>query len=74
MADLESGELRSTRDELERLLEALEPTAARLGAAEALRHARTLVAEGGAAAQRRAAGSAGASAAARWLVERFLTE
>jgi glutamate---cysteine ligase / carboxylate-amine ligase len=73
MADLETGEARPTRFWLELLLDSLEPTAARLLVADALRHARSLVSEGGAAAQRRAAESGGARAAAGWLVERFLT-
>jgi glutamate---cysteine ligase / carboxylate-amine ligase len=74
MADLETGELHATRAEFEALLEALQPTAARLHAADALRHVPTLLADGGAAAQRRAARSGGARAAARWLVERFLAD
>jgi carboxylate-amine ligase len=72
MADLETGERRPTRAWLEGLLEDLAPVAERLRVAAQLEHARLLVAEGGAAAQRAAAGAQGARGAARWLVDRFL--
>ncbi|HLJ02358.1 MAG TPA: YbdK family carboxylate-amine ligase [Solirubrobacteraceae bacterium] len=74
MADLESGELQTTRAVLELLFEALEPTVVRLQAMDGLRHAADLAAEGGAAAQRAAAGTGGARAATRWLADRFLAE
>lgn len=72
MADLESGHRRPTRAWLHELLELLEPTARRLGAAAALRHAAELVEINGAIAQREAAREGGARAAIEWLAGRFL--
>ncbi len=72
MADLRSGEQRSTRECLHELIETLEPVADRLGAGSALRHARTMVELNGAMAQRQVADSGGVEAVAEWLAERFL--
>jgi hypothetical protein len=64
---------RAAPDErLAQLLDELAPIAARLGPPEVLRHARELVAAGGAAGQRGAAEDGGVAAATRWLVARFL--
>jgi glutamate---cysteine ligase / carboxylate-amine ligase len=71
MADLATGEPRSTRRRLHELLDALAETGARLGVQEQLEHARRLVEVNGAIAQRRAAGAPGARAAAEWLSECF---
>jgi carboxylate-amine ligase len=72
MADVETGALRATRDCLSGLLDTLAPVATRLGAGDALMHARRLVEVNGAAAQRREAGRAGIGAVAGWLADRFL--
>ncbi|MDQ6817824.1 MAG: glutamate-cysteine ligase family protein, partial [Actinomycetota bacterium] len=68
MADLQTGERRSTRTCLENLLDALSPTAERLHAGRAIELARVLVGANGAILQRR---TGDARAAACWMVERF---
>ena len=72
MADPGAGEPRPTRDWLLELVELLGPIAQRLDATAGLDHARRLIAEGGAAAQRRMAEADSAHGAAAWLAERFL--
>jgi carboxylate-amine ligase len=72
MADLRSGERRSTRACWHDLLELLRPTAQQLGAITALERAEKLIDRNGAIAQRDAARHGGARAAARWLTDRFL--
>jgi glutamate---cysteine ligase / carboxylate-amine ligase len=71
MAELASGEPRSTRGHLHALLDVLRETAVRLGTERRLEHARRMVELNGALAQRRAAGEEGPRGAARWLAERF---
>lgn len=71
MADLVTGERMPTARRLNRLLDALEPVAERLGSAASLRHARGMVeAGGGAAAQREAAAARGIEGLVGWLAER----
>jgi len=72
MADLDSGAARTTRACLHELLDALEPIAARLGAAAEVDHARKLVDVNGAIAQRRVAEEAGVAAVGGWLANQFL--
>jgi carboxylate-amine ligase len=72
MADLKSGERRSTRECWHDLLEVLGSTAQHLGATTALMRAEKLVERNGAIAQREAARDGGPRAAARWLADRFL--
>jgi carboxylate-amine ligase len=69
LTDLDTGEREPTRDRLERLLDDLAPTAARLGCATELEAARGLLRANGAERQRAAGGP---RAAAAWLAERFL--
>jgi carboxylate-amine ligase len=71
LADLHSGERRPTRELLAGLLDELEPTARRLGAADGLEQARRLVERNGALAQRAVAAQEGARWLAAWLAERF---
>jgi glutamate---cysteine ligase / carboxylate-amine ligase len=71
MAETRSGGLVPTRAVLERLLDALRPTAARLGSALQLELAHGLIAENGAMRQRRIGSASGVHAVAPWLVERF---
>ncbi len=72
MADLGSGAVRTTRECLYELLDALEPIAARLGAAVELARARQMVDINGAMAQRRVAERAGIPAVPGWLANQFL--
>lgn len=72
MADLGAGHRRPTRDWLAELLGALEPFAARFGAAAELRHAGGLGEVNGAIAQRQVAADGGVAAVPRWLASRFL--
>lgn len=72
MADLRTGRPEATADRLHKLLDELEPTAARLGCAYELGGARGLIEVNGAQRQRAGAGSGGARVAAAWLAERFL--
>jgi carboxylate-amine ligase len=71
LADLETGDVRPARERWEELLEALAPTAARLGDAEAFASVRDLLRDGGGAARQRAAAEGDAHAATRWLADRF---
>ncbi len=72
MADLRTGAPSSTSELLHGLIERLEPYAARLGATAAVQHARELIDESGAVAQRRIFIASGPRAVAAWLAERFL--
>jgi len=72
LVDLDSGEPESTRGRIARLLDALGPTARRLGAAAQLRDARELLACNGAERQRAIAAERGLPGLVAWLVERFL--
>ena len=71
MADLNSGAIRTTRQCLYELLDALEPIGARRGAGGALARARELVEVNGAIAQRWVADDAGIRAVPGWLASRF---
>ncbi len=64
----ESGEPEPTRERLASLLDALEPTAASLGCADELVHARALLAGNGAERQRYVAERDGMQGLVRWLV------
>lgn len=72
MADLRTGEPRWTGDWLSSLVEALLPTASRLGCAEELRGVGALIEVNGAVAQRRAAAELGVRGLGPWLASRFL--
>jgi len=72
MADLATGRPRPTEQLLGELLEELSPAAAGLASSSELGWAHSLVAHGGAAAQRQAAAEVGIGGLARWLGERFL--
>ena len=72
MADLYTGELRSTRECLRELLDALEPVSTRLGGGSELEWARALTERNGAIAQREVARRDGVPAVAGWLANRFL--
>lgn len=74
LADLETGERRATRERLHELLELLAPTAARLGCAAELAHARSLVECNGAIRQRKVVAEAGVHGLAAWLADRFLAD
>lgn len=71
LADLETGEPEWTRGRIARLLDELDPVAARLGAAAELRDARELLACNGAERQRAIAAERGLDGLVGWLVERF---
>jgi gamma-glutamyl:cysteine ligase YbdK (ATP-grasp superfamily) len=72
MADLRTGEVRTTRTGLHDLLDTLEPVAAQLTAACSFARARELVEVNGAIAQRRIAREAGIPAVAGWLASQFV--
>jgi glutamate---cysteine ligase / carboxylate-amine ligase len=71
LADLESGRREPARARLERLIEELEPAAARLGSAPLLAHARALVERNGAIRQREVAAERGLHGLVGWLADRF---
>lgn len=71
-ADLETGEREPTRRRLHALLDSLEPVAARFNATSEIEHARKLVVNNGAMAQRAVASEQGPVGLTRWLTERFL--
>jgi glutamate---cysteine ligase / carboxylate-amine ligase len=71
LADLRTGERRPTRDRLHELIDAVAPTAARLGCDAELERARGLVERNGAMRMRAVAGEGGVEAVAAWLAERF---
>lgn len=71
LADLDTGELASTRSRLAALLDELAPVAAELGCLAELAHARTLVVANGAIRQREVAARDGARGLAMWLADRF---
>lgn len=72
MADLRSGAPAATADLLDELIEALAPTAQRLGAEAALARAGEMVRANGALDQRRVFDAAGPLELTRWLTARFL--
>jgi glutamate---cysteine ligase / carboxylate-amine ligase len=72
MAELDTGDMRPTRERLRDLLGQLEPVAGRLGASEGLARARELVECNGSIAQRREAARAGISSVPGWLASKFL--
>jgi carboxylate-amine ligase len=72
LADLETGELRPTRERLEELLDRLAPHGAELGCSPELEAARELIVRNGAMAQREVAGERGARGLAEWLADGFL--
>jgi len=69
LVDLDSGVAEPTRDRLARLLDLLEPYAARFCADEQLRAARTLLIGNGAERQRYVASRQGLAGVTRWLVD-----
>jgi carboxylate-amine ligase len=71
LADLATGEPIPTRERLRRLLDELEPVAARLGSTAFLRHARALAERNGAIRQREVAARTGLRGLAAWLADRF---
>jgi gamma-glutamyl:cysteine ligase YbdK (ATP-grasp superfamily) len=71
MADLVSGEPAPTRERLRGLLDAVAPTAARLGCAAELAAAGALVDRNGALRQREVVAEAGLAALVPWLSARF---
>jgi carboxylate-amine ligase len=71
MADLETGQVRPTRDCLYELLGVLAPVAESLGCSPALAQAHELAELNGAIRQRRVAGEGGMIGLGRWLAERF---
>jgi carboxylate-amine ligase len=72
LADLESGELRPTREVLLERLEQLGPVAEQLGCVAELESVRGQIAENGAMRQRRVAAEDGLEGLARWLAGRWL--
>ena len=71
LADLRTGERAPTRDRLRGLIDAVAPTAERLGCARELEHARSLAERNGAIKLRELAAERGIPAVAGWLAERF---
>lgn len=74
LADLATGEPRSTRESLDRLLARLAPVAERIGASGGLADARRLVRRNGALRQRAVAAEHGPHGLAGWLADRFATD
>jgi glutamate---cysteine ligase / carboxylate-amine ligase len=74
LADLVTGERRSTRGRLEELLAELRPAAARLGCEAQLAQAERLVEENGALRQRAVATTEGLDGLVRWLARRWLSD
>jgi carboxylate-amine ligase len=72
-ADLVTGEPRPVREVLRRRLDELAPVAARLGCAEELDDARTLVEANGAMRQREVAAQSGLRDLVRWLADRYVS-
>jgi carboxylate-amine ligase len=72
MAELDAGSTSPTRERLHELIDALEPLAAGLGSSVHLAHARGLIEQGGAIAQREVAHQEGLRGLVRWLCGRFL--
>jgi carboxylate-amine ligase len=73
LADLATGERRPIRDLLHERLEALAPTAARIGCAAELSGAHALVERNGAERQREVAADGGLRGLTGWLADRFLS-
>jgi carboxylate-amine ligase len=71
MSDLDTGASTRTREHLTELVEALAPTAARLGSSTQLAEASRLIRENGAIRQRCVAGERGLPGLAAWLRESF---
>ena len=69
LVDLDTGDVEPTRDRLARLLDELEPVAARLDCVDELAGARTLLGGNGAARQRYVFERQGMQGLVRWLVE-----
>ena len=69
LVDLTSGATSPTRDVLRRLLDELEPVAARLDGTAALQHARTLLAGNGADRQRAVHARRGPTGLVAWLAD-----
>jgi carboxylate-amine ligase len=72
LADLEGGEVRTARERVRALLEALEPVAARIGCGAELRAADDLASENGAERQRRIELEAGLAGVVAWQAQEFL--
>ncbi|MFL5843281.1 MAG: YbdK family carboxylate-amine ligase [Solirubrobacteraceae bacterium] len=72
MADLETGEREPTADRVAALLDAITPTAERLGCAAGVAAARILAGAGGGAAKLRVAADGDVRSATAWLAARFL--
>src|SRR5215216_4398440 len=69
IVDLDTGDAVPTRERLRALMSELEPVAERIGCAEELDHARTLLAGNGAERQRYVAERRGMTELARWLAD-----
>jgi carboxylate-amine ligase len=74
LADLDSGDRRSTRARLHELVDAVQPAARRLGSADLLRHTRDSIEVNGALRQRQAAAAHGIDGLAGWAADRFLAD
>ena len=74
LADLRTGERLPTRARLRALIDAVAPTAARLGCAGQLEHARSLAERNGAMRMREVAADGGVEAVAAWLADRFVED
>jgi gamma-glutamyl:cysteine ligase YbdK (ATP-grasp superfamily) len=72
LLDLESGEPEPARARIVALIDAISPSAERLGGAGALEHARALAARNGAERQRALAAERGVRGVVEWLAEAFL--
>ena len=72
LLDLDSGEPQPARERVLALIDAVAPTAARLGGAAELEHARTLAARNGAERQRAMAEQHGAHRVVEWLADAFM--
>ena len=72
MADLRTGAPSATSELLHALIERIAPEAERLGGGPALAHARELVGQNGALAQRQVFAAGGPHQVAGWLATRFL--
>jgi glutamate---cysteine ligase / carboxylate-amine ligase len=73
LLDLDSGEPQPARARVRELIDAVAPTAARLGGAAQLEHARALADRNGAERQRALAAEAGTHRVVEWLADAFTT-